>query len=469
MSNTKKDLSDDFLWGGAVTSFQIEGAWNEGGKGQSIVDARPIREGISDWKVAIDFYHRYKEDIALFKELGLSAFRFSISWPRIIPDGEGEVSEEGIAFYSDLIDELQKNGIEPVITLYHFEMPLNLAKKYNGFASRKVVDLFERYCQVVFERFGDRVKYWITFNEMNSATMNFSSTFYGITDFKGADPEAVTYQVNHNVIMAHAKAVHLCKKICRKDAKISCMINYTPVYPATSKPEDVFAAFRANKLNCEFTLDLCVKGEYPSYLTSYLEKKGIAPEILPGDMDLLKSAKVDFIAFSYYMSMAVKAVAENSPGVPELFTMLGKEDMYYAVKNEYLQASEWSWPIDPIGLRLVLNELKDRYELPLFIVENGLGVHEELNSEMTVNDDYRIDYLGKHIEQCKLAVQDGIDLMGYLVWGPIDILSSQGEMSKRYGFIFVNRTETDLRDLKRYKKKSFEWFKKVIETNGENI
>jgi len=447
-------IPEGFFWGGAVTSFQTEGAVDEGGKGPSIVDARPIPEGFSDWKVAVDFYHRYKEDIAYFKELGFNAYRTSISWSRIFPDGEGEPNEEGLQFYDDVFDELLANGIQPVITLYHFDVPLALAEKYNGFASRKVVDLFGKYVTTVFERYKNKVKYWLTFNEQNLFLEQPQLLGVKVTD---ENREALSYQAVHNAFIAHAKAVKALHEII-PDGKMAGMIVYQTTYPITCKPDDVIANMKAKELLVDFFCDVFAHGEYPSYVTSQLERKGIMPVFEEGDAELLKENTVDYISISYYQSQVVKADAEDQdeliPGV---------------VPNPHLEANEWGWAIDPIGLRVGLKDLYARYRLPIFITENGIGVREELDENMTVEDDYRIEYLRDHINQVKLAMEEGVDVFGYLTWGATDLLSSQGEMKKRYGFVFVNREERDLRDLKRYKKKSFGWYKKVIASNGAEL
>lgn len=451
----KNIIPKGFLWGGAVTSFQTEGAWNEGGKGLSIVDARPVKEGHSDWKVAVDFYHRYKEDIALFKELGFNAYRTSISWSRIFPDGEGEPNEEGLKFYDDLFDELLANGIQPIITLYHFDLPLALAKKYNGFASRKVVDLFEKYARTVFERYRDKVKYWFTFNEHNLYLMQ--PGLLGVT-LDGKNDEALRFQAVHHTFIAHAKATKALHEII-PDGKMAGMIAYNTVYPYSCKPEDVLATVKVKELTIDFYFDVFVNGEYPSYITSELDRKGINV-FEEGDVQLLKENTVDFLSISYYQSKTVKAVEES--------------DLILAVldgitQNPHLPATEWDWTIDPIGLRVALKDLYARYQMPILISENGYGAKEELNENNTVEDDYRIDYLRNHIKQMKLAMEEGVEVFGFLNWGSTDILSSQGEMKKRYGFIYVNRGEKDLKDLKRYKKKSFYWFQKVIASNGADL
>ncbi|PEL08336.1 glycoside hydrolase family 1 protein [Bacillus sp. AFS017336] len=454
MPTNNEIIPEGFLWGGAVTSFQTEGAWNEGGKGPSIVDARPNPEGFSDWKVAVDFYHRYKEDIALFKELGFTAYRTSISWARIFPTGEGAPNEEGLQFYDHLFDELLANGIQPVITLYHFDIPLALAKKYNGFASRKVVDLFENYVRTVFERYRDKVKYWLTFNEQNLFLIQPKLLGVKVTD---ENKEALSYQAVHNSFIAHAKAVKALHEII-PDGKMAGMVTYLTTYPISCRPTDVIANVKTKELLIDFYCDVFANGEYPSYVTSQLKKKGIMPTFEDGDVELLKENTVDYISISYYQSQTVKSDLNN------------KNDVISGVTpNPNLDANEWGWSIDPIGLRVALKDLYARYRLPIFITENGIGVREELNENMTVDDQYRIDYVKEHIEQMKLAMEEGVEVFGYLTWGATDLLSSQGEMKKRYGIIFVNRDETDLRDLKRYKKKSFYWFQKVIASNGAEL
>ncbi|WP_322552636.1 glycoside hydrolase family 1 protein (plasmid) [Priestia megaterium] len=453
--NKLKIVPENFLWGGAVTSFQTEGAWNKGGKGPSIVDARRVKEGFSDWKTAIDFYHRYKEDIALFKELGFNAYRTSISWSRIFPNGEGEPNEEGLQFYDSVFDELLANGIQPVITLYHFDLPLHLSHKYNGFASRKVVDLFEKYARTVFKRYGQKVKYWLTFNEQNLVLTR--PEYWGVTLLNDQSQEKVRYQVCHNVFVAHAKAVNALHELV-PGGKMAGMVTYLTTYPATSRPQDTIANIKAKELLVDFYLDVFAHGTYPTYVTSQLDKKDIMPIFEEGDEGILKENTVDYLSISYYQSQTVK---ESPRKQEELISGI--------TPNPYLKTNEWGWTIDPIGLRVALKDMYARYRLPIFITENGIGVREELNEKETVEDDYRISYLKNHIEQMKLAIEEGVDIFGYLTWGATDILSSQGEMKKRYGFIFVNRDERDLRDLKRYKKKSFDWFQKVIQSNGEDL
>ncbi|MBP1755665.1 MAG: 6-phospho-beta-glucosidase [Firmicutes bacterium] len=454
-------FSKNFMWGGSVSSMQTEGAWNEDGKGLSVYDAQEKTKSGSDWKVAIDFYHRYKEDIALLAGMGFTAYRFSLSWARILPDGEGEINEKGLHFYEKVIDELLKHHIEPVVCLYHFDIPLSLMKKYGGWSGRGTLIGFRRYVEAVIRRFGTRVKYYIPFNEQNAAAM--------ITQFQ-LPPETEEYEkkrllaVNmHHMFLASASVWHLAHQYA-PHAKVGGMVNYMPVYPATCKPEDILATQKVDRSYNQQTLEVFVHGEYPSDLLYEWKKAGIEPDIQPGDLVYLKQAKMDFLAHSYYQSLTIEA-GKKTDAASVLM-----QAFQHPPKNDYLQQTEWGWTIDPVGLRLTVKELYDTYHLPIFTIECGIGVDETLNEFNTVEDDYRIEYFRSHLEQLKLAVsEDGVELMGFLTWGPIDILSSQGEMKKRYGFIYVDRTDTDLKDLSRYKKNSYEWFRKVIASNGEDL
>lgn len=449
-----QQIQDGFLWGGAVTSFQTEGAWNEDGKGLSLVDVRSVPEDHSDWKVAVDFYHRYKEDIQLFKELGFTAYRTSIAWSRIFPDGEGEPNAAGLAFYDHLFDELLRSGIQPVITLYHFDMPLALAEKYNGFASRKVVELFETYARTVFKHFGGKVKYWLTFNEQNLVLP--LTEYWGVRLPPGLAGEKMRFEVWHNVFVAHAKATRALHELV-PGGKMGGMIAYTATYPATCQPTDVLANIEQKEIMSDVFFEVFARGVYPGYITSRLQKAGLMPDITPEDSDILQNNTVDYLSFSYYQSRIVKA--EKSEGV----------SFFNLQSNPYLKSNEWGWSIDPIGLKIALKDTYIRFKLPILISENGIGVQEELDENYTVEDDYRIDYMREHLRQMKAAIEEGVEVFGYLMWGSTDILSSHGEMKKRYGVIFVNRGECDLRDLKRYKKKSFYWYRKVIASNGETL
>lgn len=454
-------FKENFLWGGSVSSMQTEGAWEEGGKGLTVYDAQGKTKCGSDWKTAIDFYHRYKEDIALFAGMGFSAYRFSVSWARILPDGEGEVNEDGLKFYEDMIDELIKYNIEPVVCLYHFDMPLALAQKYGGWLRRETLEGFQKYAEIFIRRLGTRVKYYIPFNEQNAAAMLATLQLPKDTPvLEKARQQAVC---SHHIYMASAAVAHLVRTYA-PHAKVGGMVNFTPIYPASPRPEDVLAAEKANQSYNYQALDVFANGEYPVSLLKEWEKAGVTAPILPGDLEYLKQAKMDFLAHSYYQSATI-AAGEDSDGASFLMRMFMNP-----VKNEYLEQTEWGWSIDPVGLRLTATEIYNRYRLPVFTIECGIGVDESLNEKLTVEDDYRISYFRDHLKQLKLAVaEDGVDLMGFLTWGPIDILSSQGEMKKRYGFIYVNRTDTELKDLARYKKKSYDWFKNVISSNGEKL
>ena len=451
----------DFMWGGSVSSMQAEGAWNEGGKGLTTYDAQGITKFGSDWKVAIDFYHRYKEDIALLAGMGFNAYRFSLSWARILPDGEGEINEEGLIFYETVIDELLKHKIEPVICLYHFDMPLALQKKYSGWNGRQTLDGFKKYVEAVIRRFGTKVKYYIPFNEQNAASM--VALFQLPENISDREKSKLQATCIHHMFLASASVWHLARKYA-PHAKVGGMVNFMPIYPATCKPEDILTAQKADRSYNYQTLDIFAYGEYPSDLLHDWEKAGVTPPIEPGDLNYLKQARMDFLAHSYYMSLTIQA-DDSSDGASVILRAFQNQ-----AKNEYLPKTEWGWPIDPVGLRLTVKEIYERYRLPVFTIECGIGVDEVLNEQGTIEDDYRINYFREHLEQLKLAVsEDGVELMGFLTWGPIDILSSQGEMKKRYGFIYVNRSDTDLKDLARYKKRSYDWFKKVIASNGEEL
>lgn len=460
----------NFLWGGAISANQAEGAYNLDGKGLSVEDVAP-----KGWKnpitteptvdnlhlVGIDFYHRYQCDIKMLAEMGFKSFRTSIAWSRIFPNGdENQPNEKGLMFYDNLFDECLKYGIEPVITLSHYETPLHLSKKYDGWRSRELIIFFERYAKTVFTRYKDKVKYWITFNEINSIThAPFLSG--GIMTKKDELINQDLYQAIHHELVASARAVKACHEII-SDAKIGVMVLGMPVYPLTPKPEDVFCALEAERENFFFS-DVQMRGAYPAYAKRMFEEKNIKLNITAQDeLDLQHTA--DFLSFSYYVS-----ACETT----DLNKTTGEGNILGGVANPYLKETEWSWQIDPIGLRYLLNVLYDRYQKPLFIVENGLGAIDVLTIEngiKTVNDDYRIDYIKSHLIQAKEAIKDGVELMGYLVWGCIDVVSfTTTQMSKRYGLIYVDRHDDGTGTLERYKKKSFYWYKSVISSNGDNL
>ena len=472
-------MRKDFLWGGATAAHQTEGAWDVGGKGISIADVmtvggpgipRRITDGVLEGEnypnhEATDFYHHYKEDIALLAEMGFKSFRTSIAWTRIFPRGdEDEPNEEGLKFYDDVFDELRKYNIEPLVTLCHFELPWALVKEYDGFLNRKTIDFFVKFATVCFERYKDKVTYWMTFNEINNqadAIQHHILQEGGILLNGRTNAEEIMYQSSHYELVASALAVKKGLEI-NPDFKIGCMIGYNPVYPATCKPEDVLMAQAAMNQKYWWAY-VHVRGEYPHWLLNKFERHGYKIDITEEDKQILKEGVVNYLTFSYYMSFAIKADPENNPHYDY--------DRKYFVKNEYLKASDWGWQIDPVGLRWGLNWFYDRFGLPMMIVENGFGAYDKVEEDGTINDDYRIAYLREHIRALKAACEeDGVDLLGYQMWSPIDIVSaSTGEMDKRYGFVYVNKNNAGEGDLSRSRKKSFYWYKHVIETNGEEL
>ncbi|HBE9553690.1 6-phospho-beta-glucosidase [Clostridioides difficile] len=472
--------NQEFLWGGAVAAHQVEGGYNKGGKGISIADvmtagthtiSRKITDGVIEGlnypnHEAINFYENYKEDIRLFAEMGYKCFRTSIAWTRIFPKGdESTPNEDGLKFYDDLFDELLKYNIEPVITLSHFEMPYHLVKNYGGWRNRKLIDFFVNFCEVVMNRYKDKVKYWMTFNEINnqSITTNpiYAFTNSGIIYEEQEDKEEVMYQAVHYEFVASAKVVKIGHEI-NSEFKIGCMVAAMPSYPYSCNPEDMIKFVESNREQLMFT-DVHVRGHYPKHTLKLWERKNYNLDITEEDKKILKEGIVDFIGCSYYLTTVVTADKTMKTTGNDL---AGKADV---VENPYLKTSDWGWNIDPVGLRFYLNQLYDKYELPIFIVENGFGAEDVLKSDNTVDDDYRIEYLASHIREMKNAIEiDGVDVIGYTVWGCIDPVSfTTGEMKKRYGFIYVDRNNDGSGTLKRYKKKSFDWYKNVIKFNGE--
>lgn len=484
----------DFLWGGATAANQFEGAYLEDGKGLSTADvmtngshksSRRITyimpdgtkksqstfpfKSIPDGAVlechegeyypshqAIDFYHHYKEDIALFAEMGFNCFRLSINWARIFPNGDDEVpNEKGLQFYDNVFNELLKYNIEPVVTISHYETPLGLTNKYGGWLDRKVIDFYVRYCETIFNRYKNKVKYWMTFNEIN--IIDFMPTF-GAGLIKD-DAKSKTQAVYHQ-FLASAKVVKLGHKI-NPDFKIGMMTAYGTTYALTCNPEDELELMKADQER-HFFSDVQCRGVYPQYKLKEYERLGIKLEKQDGDDELLRTGTVDYIGFSYYSSSVV--TTDKSKTITD-------GNMSTSVINPYLKSTDWGWQIDPVGLRLALNRLQERYNLPLFVVENGMGALDKVEEDGSIHDDYRIDYLAKHIEAMKKAVEeDGVDLMGYTPWGCIDLVSNgTGEMRKRYGFIYVDKNDDGNGPLTRSRKDSFYWYKKVIETNGENL
>lgn len=471
----------NFLWGGALAAHQFEGGVLETSKGLSVADVmtagahgvpRVITDGVLEGNyypnhVGIDFYHRYKEDIAMFADLGFKCFRTSIAWSRIFPNGdETEPNEEGLQFYDNVFDELLKYGIEPVITLSHFEMPYHIAKEYGGFMNRQTVDFFVKFAEVVFRRYKDKVKYWMTFNEINNQ-MNYHNDIFGWTN-SGAhfgdyeNPEEAMYICGHHTLLASALAVKVGKEI-NPDFLIGNMIAMVPIYPFSCRPEDVLLASQAMH-DRWFFCDVQVRGHYPAYALKMFERKGFNIQITEEDKAILANGKVDYIGFSYYMTNVVDSQKEMA----DLSKTIEASNPYN-VKNPFIKESDWGWAIDPIGLRYALNQFYERYELPLFIVENGFGAIDVKEKDGSVHDQYRIDYLKSHIQEMEKAInEDGVELMGYTPWGCIDCVSfTTGEMKKRYGFIYVDRNNDGSGTLERSKKDSYDWYKQVTASNGE--
>ncbi len=479
MSHT---FPDNFLWGGAVAAHQLEGGWDQGGKGASVADvltagahgvSRRITDGVLGGESypnhqAIDFYHHYKQDVKMLAEMGFKCFRTSIAWTRIFPNGdESEPNQAGLKFYDDLFDELLKYNIEPVITLSHFEMPYHLVKEYDGWMSRKVIDFFVHYSMTVIKRYQHKVKYWMTFNEINNQK-NVEAEIFGwmCSGVKFQDhpkPEQAMYQAVHHQFVASALVVKQAHEL-NPDLKIGCMCSMVPYYPNSSKPEDVMLAQESMRDRFLFS-DVMVKGHYPSYATRDWARKNYQIEMAEEDAQILKQGKVDYLGFSYYMSNTVdSSVTQNNDT-----SMDGSS--VHSIKNPYLKASDWGWQIDPVGLRYTLASLYERYEVPLFIVENGFGAVDVVDEDGAINDDYRIDYLREHIREMEKAISiDGVELLGYTPWGCIDLVSfTTGEMKKRYGFIYVDKHDDGSGSLERSRKKSFFWYKDVIASNGATL
>lgn len=465
---------ENFLWGGAIAANQVEGAFNRDGKGLSIVDVmsagtattpRMMTEKIEanyhyPSHEGIHFYDNFKEDIALFKELNLKCLRMSIAWTRIFPNGDEEnPNEKGLAFYDRVFDELLVNGIEPIVTLSHFEMPYHLVKKYGSWRNRKLVDFFETFAKTCFERYKSKVKYWLTFNEINMITM-VSWPICGLE----LDQDAVEREmISYHTLLASAKAVNIAHQM-NKDLKVGSMFLYPMTYANTSKPEDALTVLKHFQKHYVFT-DTQVRGKLPNYYQKKLQKHNINLGVRPEDKEILAKGTVDFIGFSYYSSNVSTTDEDLLKSNAATGNHLG------GIKNKHLKTTKWGWQIDPVGLRLALNYLYERYEIPLFVVENGLGAIDVLNEDYSVEDDYRIAYLKMHIEEMGKAInEDGVDLIGYTSWGCIDLISaSTGEMKKRYGYIYVDCDNEGNGTFHRYKKKSFAWYKNVIQSNGKNL
>jgi len=480
---------EGFLWGGATAANQCEGAWNEDGKGMSVADCSTYKpkvdpkdyvaqHGITDADIkaamesndaslygkrhGVDFYHRYKEDLDLFAEMGFKVLRVSIAWTRIFPTGvEEEPNEKGLQFYEDLFTEMRKRNIEPLVTLHHYEMPLYLSNNYDGWYQRPVVDMFIKFCKVVFNRYKDLVKYWLNFNEIDSVFRHPFTTIGLVTDrYHKEKLEEIIYQSLHHQFVASSLATKYMREII-PGALMGCMLTRTLTYPENCDPRNCILALKDNRDNY-FYSDVQVFGEYPKFIKNQLEKKGINIKMEPGDEEILKLYTVDFVSFSYYMSLVSSIDAEKREKV--------NGNISTGVKNPYLDVTEWNWQVDPIGLQYSLIDIYDRYRKPLFIVENGLGNKDKVEDDGSIIDDYRIAYFRDHIQAIADAVEDGVDVMGYTPWGCIDLVSmSTCQISKRYGFIYVDADDLGNGTYNRKKKKSFDWYKKVISNNGADL
>lgn len=475
----KKGFPDDFLWGSASAAYQVEGAAEEDGKGRSIWDnfvripGKTFKATTGD--VAVDHYHRYKEDIALMAEMGLKTYRFSISWPRIYPEGRGQVNEKGLQFYDNVIDECLKYGIEPMVTIYHWDLPQALQDEYGGWESRRIIDDYENYARTLFKRYGNKVKYWITLNEQNVYTMH---GWIMATHPPGKkDDLKMFYQVNHHAFLAHAKAVLAFKELV-PDGKIGASFAFTPCYPLDCNPINNMAKADYDDLQSYWWMDVYAYGRYPKAAFRYLEEQGVAPTMESGDAELIKKgAKVDFMGVNYYQS----AVAEYNPidgvGLGEMNTtgkkgtaqVSGKPGVYKNPPNPYLKTTDWDWTIDPMGIRMCCRTITSRYNLPIVISENGLGAFDKKTEDNKIHDDYRIAYLKAHIEELKEAINEGCEVLAYCTWSITDLLSWLNGYQKRYGFIYVDREEEEGSSMDRYKKDSFYWYQNVIKTNGEEL
>jgi 6-phospho-beta-glucosidase len=476
VKNNRK-FPQDFLWGSASAAYQVEGAFDVDGKGVSVWDVYTKKEGTTylgtNGDVAVDHYHRYKEDVALMAEMGLKAYRFSVAWSRIYPDDSGVVNQKGIDFYNDLINELVKHNIEPIVTLYHWDITQTLQDKYGGWESRKVIEDFTTYSKTLFDAFGDRVKYWVTLNEQNVfIMMGYLTALHppGLKDVNRA------FNANHIANLANASVIKAFRD-GGYQGKIGPSFAYTPYYAYDASPESILAADNANNIMAYLWMDVYAWGRYPKLVLNYLKTIGVSLDIKPEDDALLKAGTPDFMGVNYYQSATVTSMYFNEtlePGKPN-FTgkkgtgaQSGVPGLFKTVHNDFLETTNWDWSIDPQGMRFAMRQIQSRYNLPILITENGLGAFDDLIAG-EVYDDYRIDYIRKHIEAIKDALDDGVEVLGYCTWSFTDLLSWLNGYQKRYGFVYVDRDEVSEKELKRYKKNSFYWYKRVIESNGESL
>ncbi|MBS4207113.1 glycoside hydrolase family 1 protein [Bacillus sp. FJAT-50079] len=463
-------FAPDFLWGAATSSFQVEGAAKVDGKGLSVIDVMQKNPAITDFSVAIDHYNRMEEDVALMAELGLKVYRFSIAWTRIFPNGNGEVNEKGVVFYNRLINELVKHNIEPLVTIYHFDYPQSLVEQYGGWMSRKSIEDYRAYAEFLFKTYGDRVKYWLTINEQDHVVRIPSRL--GLTGDDHYEQLRLGYQANHHMCVATALTIKTFHELGMK-GKIGPAISYSMVHPASSHPDDILASKDAMLIKHNYLMDLHCYGEYSHSFREYLADRQFTPVMEDGDLELMKQYPPTMIGVNYYFSEAVRAfpATEEFPIGYQKKSLLPEAEagVFQVVKNENLDATDWGWEIDPVGLRLTLRELHERYKLPIIITENGIGAYDKLEDGEIVRDEYRISYLREHIKQVQLAINDGVTVFGYCAWSFMDIVSGRNGMEKRYGFVYINREDFDLKDMRRIKKESFKWYQKVIASNGEDL
>lgn len=471
-----KTFPDGFLWGASTSAYQVEGAFNEDGKGISQMDVLNENTGFADAKVASDQYHRYKEDIALMKECGFTAHRFSIAWSRVFPNGDNQLNIKGIEYYDNFIDELIKNGIEPIPTLYHYDMPMALVEKYDGWVSRKSVKDFCIFAEFIVKRYKDKIKKWISINEQSIIVEFWTKKNYIPERLKSN--KQIKYQINHHMNLAHA---HCCRLVHQYvDGGIcGAAIGYSPIYGLSSSPENMIAMQNAENLKNHYFLDIYFKGKYPKHAMSYLKKHNMNPIINEGDMDFIKDNLSDFLGVNYYASKCVKYPDKEKEYTEAKSNLSGKKggmgayealpEFYEYIKNPNAPTNDWDWTVDHLGLEYLLKDIYQRYEIPMIITENGYGAYDVLESDGRIKDDYRIDYWKKHLISVKNAIESGVEVFGFCPWSAVDVLSTSNGYNKRYGLIYVNRTDDDLKDLKRYKKDSFYWYKKVIASNGESL
>lgn len=461
-----------FMWGASTSAFQIEGAWDKDGKGESTADRRSSSHvHQADTKIAMDHYHRYKEDIALMRELGMKSYRFSIAWTRIYPNGnDAKPNEAGLKFYSDLIDELLRNNIEPIVTIYHFDYPESLVSQYDGWVSRRSIDDFVRYAKTLFEHYGSRVKYWLPINEQ--MVMAIQPDLLGIREENPELLDKKRHQANHHMFLAIAKTIKLLREMV-PSAKIGPAVSYITALPESMKAEDTLAAEDVNNIVSFSLMDIHYHGEYPKYYLKYLAERDWMPVMLDEDAEILKGARPDFLAVNWYCTMGAKYAPNrvdqkrvDDGNVQPAKTGMIEPGIYEIIKNPFTDYNPWGWNVDPVGLRLALQRLKQRYNLPVMITENGYGDYDTL-VDGKIHDDKRVHYLRAHIEQMKLAINDGVEIFSYNPWSFIDVLSSSNGIEKRYGLVYIERTDSDVMELKRIKKDSYHYYQKVIASNGE--